>query len=48
LSNFFIQILKKSKVNIIREFGSIFGLIGKPLVVLGFYEGKLENFKPRM
>jgi len=34
-------------VKIIREFGSTFGFIGKPLVLGGFYEGNLENSRPR-
>jgi hypothetical protein len=35
-------------VKIIREFGFTFGLIETPLVLVGFYEGILENFQPRM
>jgi len=35
-------------VKIIREFGFTFGFIGKPLVLVGFYEGNLEKIEPRM
>ncbi len=35
-------------MKIIREFGPTFGFTLKPLVLVGFYEGNLENVSPRM
>jgi hypothetical protein len=41
LNKIFIENSFKSKLNIIKEFGHALGIVGKPSMSIGFYEGDL-------
>jgi hypothetical protein len=48
LNNIFTEISIQLKLKIRGEFGHVLGIVGKPVEGVGFNEGDLEIFRPKV